>query len=120
LRCKDREDKIVTDPRWLTAREAARQIAERKLTATVLVTAYLDRIAAREGAVGAWQHLDRERALAEARQCDAEPSRGPLHGVPIAVKDLIDTVDMPTTYGSPIYRDHQPAADASCVALARA
>jgi Asp-tRNA(Asn)/Glu-tRNA(Gln) amidotransferase A subunit family amidase len=110
----------VTDPRSLSAIEAARQIAERKLTVEALVTAYLDHIAARESVVGAWQYLDREQALAEARQRDAEPPRGPLHGVPIAVKDLIDTSDMPTAYGSPIYRGHRPPADASCVALARA
>jgi Asp-tRNA(Asn)/Glu-tRNA(Gln) amidotransferase A subunit family amidase len=110
----------VADPRSLTIREAARQIAERRLTAEALVNAYIDRIEAREPIVGAWQYFDRERALAAARQRDAEPPRGPLHGIPIAVKDLIDTVDMPTAYGSPIYRDHQPAADASCVALARA
>jgi Asp-tRNA(Asn)/Glu-tRNA(Gln) amidotransferase A subunit family amidase len=110
----------VTDPRSLTVREAARQIAERQLTAEALTAAYLDRFAARETVVGAWQYLDRERALAAARQRDAEPTRGPLHGIPIAVKDLIDTVDMPTAYGSSIYRGHRPAADASCVALARA
>jgi Asp-tRNA(Asn)/Glu-tRNA(Gln) amidotransferase A subunit family amidase len=110
----------VTDPRSLTAREAARQIAERRLTAVALAAAYLDRIEARETVVGAWQYLDRERALAVARQRDAEPKRGPLHGIPIAVKDLIDTVDMPTAYGSSIYRGHRPVADASCVALARA
>jgi amidase len=110
----------VTDLRNLTAREAARQIAERRLTAEALITPYFDRIAARETVVGAWQYLDQERALAAARQRDAEPPRGPLHGIPIAVKDLIDTVDMPTVYGSPIYRGHRPAADASCVALARA
>lgn len=110
----------MTDPRSLTVREAARQIAERKLTAEALAKAYLDRVAARESVIGAWQYLDREQALAEARQRDAEPPRGPLHGVPIAVKDLIDTADMPTGYGSPIYRGHRPAADAACVALARA
>ncbi len=110
----------MTDPRSLTAREAATEIAEGQLGAEALVRAYLDRIEAREGVVGAWHHLDREQALAEARQRDAEPPRGPLHGVPIAVKDLIDTHDMPTGYGSPIYRAHRPAADASCVALARA
>ena len=110
----------MTDPRSLTVREAARQIAERRLTAEALAAAYLDRIEARETMVGAWQYLDRERALADARRRDAEPTRGPLHGIPIAVKDLIDTVDMPTTYGSSIYRGHRPAADASCVALARA
>jgi Asp-tRNA(Asn)/Glu-tRNA(Gln) amidotransferase A subunit family amidase len=110
----------VTDLRSLSAREAARQIAERRITAETLVAAYLDRIEAREAVVGAWQYLDREQALAAARRCDAEPPRGPLHGIPIAAKDLIDTMDMPTAYGSPIYRSHRPAADASCVALARA
>jgi Asp-tRNA(Asn)/Glu-tRNA(Gln) amidotransferase A subunit family amidase len=110
----------VPDLRSLSAREAARQIAERRITADALVSAYLDHIEAREPVVGAWQHLDREQALAAAGQRDAEPPRGPLHGIPIAVKDLIDTADMPTAYGSPIYRDHRPAADASCVALARA
>ena len=110
----------MTDPRSLTVREAARQIGERRLTAEALAAAYLDRIRARETMVGAWQYLDRERALADARRRDPEPTRGPLHGIPIAVKDLIDTVDMPTAYGSSIYRGHRPAADASCVALARA
>jgi len=110
----------VTDLRSLTVRDAARQIAERRLTAEALVAAYLDRIEASETIVGAWQYLDREQALATARHRDTEPPRGPLHGIPIAVKDLIDTVDMPTAYGSPIYRNHRPAADASCVALAKA
>ena len=110
----------MTDPRSLTVREAARQIAERRLTAEALAAAYLDRIDARESVIGAWHYLDRAQVLAAARQRDAEPPRGPLHGVPIAVKDLIDTVDMPTSYGSPIYRGHRPAADASCVALAKA
>jgi Asp-tRNA(Asn)/Glu-tRNA(Gln) amidotransferase A subunit family amidase len=110
----------MPDPLSLSAREAAQQIAARRLSAEALVAACLDRIAAREPAVGAWHHLDREAALEAARQCDSEAPRGPLHGVPIAVKDLIDTADMPTGYGSPIYQGHRPAADAACVALARA
>ena len=110
----------MADLRSLTVREAARQVAERRLTAAALAAAYLDRIDARETVVGAWQYLDREQVLAAARQRDAEPPRGPLHGIPIAVKDLIDTADMPTSYGSAIYRGHRPAADASCVALAKA
>jgi Asp-tRNA(Asn)/Glu-tRNA(Gln) amidotransferase A subunit family amidase len=110
----------MTDLRLLSVREAARQIAERRLSAEALIGAYLERIEAREAVVGAWQYLDSEATLAAARRRDAEPPRGPLHGIPIAVKDLIDTADMPTAYGSPIYRDHRPAADASCVALARA
>jgi amidase len=110
----------VTGLRSLTAREAARQIAERRITAEELAAAYIERIETREMVVGAWQYFDRDAALAAARRCDAEPPQGPLHGIPIAVKDLIDTVDMPTSYGSTIYRGHRPAADASCVALARA
>jgi amidase len=110
----------MTDPRFTSAREAARQVADRRLGAEALAAAYLDRIDEREGVVGAWEYLDRDRALAEARRRDAEAPRGPLHGVPIAVKDLIDTAEMPTGYGSPIYRGHRPAADAACVALARA
>src|SRR6516225_2393922 len=109
----------MTDLRLLSVREAARRIAERRLSAEALAASYLDHIEAREAVVGAWQYLDRDAALDVARQRDGEPPRGPLHGIPIAVKDLIDTADMPTAYGSPIYRGHRPAADASCVALAR-
>jgi Asp-tRNA(Asn)/Glu-tRNA(Gln) amidotransferase A subunit family amidase len=110
----------MTEPHLLTAREAARAIAEQRLTVESLVASYLERIAARESVVGAWQYLDPDRVLAEARRHDGEAPRGPLHGIPIAVKDLIDTFDMPTAYGSPIYHGHRPAADAACVALARA
>jgi Asp-tRNA(Asn)/Glu-tRNA(Gln) amidotransferase A subunit family amidase len=110
----------MADPASLSARGAAEEIAAGRLTSEALTRAYLDRIAAREEIVHAWQYLDSEQALAEARQRDREPPRGPLHGVPIAVKDLIDTVDMPTAYGSPIYERHRPSADAACVTLARA
>jgi Asp-tRNA(Asn)/Glu-tRNA(Gln) amidotransferase A subunit family amidase len=108
LRSTDAKDAMI-DPRSLSARDAACAIAERRLSAEALAAAYLDHVAAREPAVGAWEYLDREQALADARQRDREAPRGPLHGVPIAVKDLIDTFDMPTGYGSPIYRGHRPA-----------
>ena len=98
----------MPDPLSLSAREAARRIAEGRLSAEALVTACLERIAAREPMVGAWQYLDPEAALAAARRCDASAPSGPLHGVPIAVKDLIDTADMPTGYGSAIYAGHRP------------
>src|SRR6266496_1595012 len=58
--------------------------------------------------------------MQRARALDSQASTGLLHGLPIAVKDLCDTFDMPTCYGSPIYASHRPAADAACVALARA
>jgi Asp-tRNA(Asn)/Glu-tRNA(Gln) amidotransferase A subunit family amidase len=100
--------------------EAARLIASGALTSEALVAACLARIDAREGVVKAWSSIDPERALAQARACDAGPSRGLLHGVPIGVKDVLDTFDMPTEMGSPIYKGLRPAWDASCVALARA
>jgi len=114
------EEYPVPDPLSLTARAAAREIAAGRLKATAYTEACLERIAAREPVVGAWQYLDPQQALEAARRCDANPPSGPLHGIPIAVKDLIDTSDMPTGYGSPIYHNHRPAADAACVALARA
>jgi Asp-tRNA(Asn)/Glu-tRNA(Gln) amidotransferase A subunit family amidase len=58
--------------------------------------------------------------MQRARALDSQASAGLLHGLPIAVKDLFDTFDMPTSYGSPIYENHRPAADAASVALARA
>jgi len=110
----------VSDAPPPSARALARDIAAGRISAEAAMRGCLDRIAAREAAVGAWQHLDPEAALAAARRADGEAPRGPLHGVPIGVKDLFDTADMPTGYGSPIYDGHRPAADAACVALARA
>jgi Asp-tRNA(Asn)/Glu-tRNA(Gln) amidotransferase A subunit family amidase len=108
------------DPCKLSAREAAKLVAERKLTVAELVEACLARIEAREPEVRAWTYLDADAALAQARTYDAEGPRPPLYGVPVAIKDIIDTADMPTEYGSPIYRSHRPTADADCVALVRA
>ncbi|MDB5643827.1 MAG: hypothetical protein JWN07_3144 [Hyphomicrobiales bacterium] len=99
--------------------EAARLIASGAITSEALVAAFLARVAEREGQVKAWSFIDPQAALAQARACDATAPKGPLHGVPIAVKDVIDTFDMPTEMGSPIYAGHRPAQDAACVALAR-
>ena len=96
------------------------QLERREITAEQLVRACLDRIDAREGDVQAWEYLAADSALEQARQLDRRPVQGLLHGIPIAVKDLFDTADMPTTYGSPIYASHKPAADAAAVALCRA
>lgn len=104
----------------LTAVAAAQAIAAGTITSEALVSACLERITAREAHVKAWEYLDPEAALAQARARDRGPVQGPLHGVPVGIKDLIDTVDMPTSYGSPIYAGHRPAWDAACVALLRA
>jgi Asp-tRNA(Asn)/Glu-tRNA(Gln) amidotransferase A subunit family amidase len=101
-----------------TAIEAARRIADGTLTSEALVRACLDRISEREPLVQAWQHLDMEAALNMARHVDRFGS-GALKGIPIGVKDIIDTVDMPTGYGSPLYETSRPPRDAACVALAR-
>ncbi|PKU22400.1 amidase [Telmatospirillum siberiense] len=98
---------------------AARAIVDGSLTAEALTRACLERIAAREPEIHAWTYLGGEAALAEARALDRQSGGGPLKGLPIAVKDLIDTGDMPTAYGSALYARHRPARDASCVALAR-
>jgi len=108
------------DPCKLGARAAAAMIAARKLSVAELVAACLARIAAREAEVRAWTCLDADRALAQARRHDAAGPRPPLYGLPVGIKDIIDTADMPTGYGSPIYAGHKPAADADCVALIRA
>ena len=104
----------------LGAREAAQRLASRDISAEQMARACLERIEERETTVGAWIHLDPDAVLAQARALDAGPVRGPLHGLPIGIKDIIDTIDMPTCYGSAVYPGHRPAADAACVALARA
>ena len=103
----------------LQAWQAAALLARRELTAEDLVRACLDRISEREPQVAAFVHIDADAALATARQLDAGPLRGLLHGLPFGVKDLFDTSDMPTAYGSPIYTGQQPLADAAAVALCR-
>jgi Asp-tRNA(Asn)/Glu-tRNA(Gln) amidotransferase A subunit family amidase len=104
----------------LTALDARRQIEDGTLTASHLLEACLERIDARDDAVKAWVHIDRDGARRTARELDAGPSRGLLHGIPFGVKDIIDTWDQPATYGSPIYKGHQPPWDGSTAALPRA
>jgi Asp-tRNA(Asn)/Glu-tRNA(Gln) amidotransferase A subunit family amidase len=110
----------MTGHNELPASEAARRIARREITSEALVRACLERIAAREETVRAWAFIDPDAALAEARERDRGPARGALHGVPIGVKDVLDTADMPTQMGSSIYAGWRPPADAACVAMARA
>lgn len=103
----------------LNAIDALAAMAAGRLTAAALTRACLDRIAERDPVVRAFAYLDPERALAEAQLRDRAGAKGPLHGLPFGVKDIIDTHDMPTQYGSPIHAGHRPPSDAACVALAR-
>jgi Asp-tRNA(Asn)/Glu-tRNA(Gln) amidotransferase A subunit family amidase len=108
----------------LTAREAAAAIRDGLVTATDLVEASLDRIAAREADIRAWAHVDPGLVLDAAARADRARAEGrplgPLHGVPVGLKDVIDTADYPTEHGSPAHRGHRPEADAACVAALRA
>ena len=108
-------------PAHLGANSAAAKIQAGELSSEALVQACLDRVSERELEIRAWSWLAADTALAQARACDrAIGPKGPLHGVPIGVKDVIDTADMPTAYGSAIYKGYRPRADAACVSLARA
>ena len=103
----------------LTASEAVPRLSAGTLTAEALTRDCLER--ARDRAeVKAWAWLDPKQALAQAKAADRAGRPGLLAGVPVGVKDVIDTVDMPTEHGSPIYRGNRPFADAACVALIRA
>ncbi|WP_454857924.1 amidase [Rhizobium binxianense] len=111
----------------LSTRSATSLLAglrEGSLSAVELTQACLDRIAALEPDIHAWTWLDREHALAQARAADARrvagEKLGPLHGLPVGVKDIIDAADMPTEYNSPIYRGRRPEKDATLVARLRA
>lgn len=109
------------DPAGLSAVAARAAIEAGRLTSAGLVEACLARIAERDARVLAWDYLAPSRPRAEAAQRDAAgPPAGPLQGLPVGVKDIIDTADMPTACGSPIYRDRPARADAACVAALRA
>jgi Asp-tRNA(Asn)/Glu-tRNA(Gln) amidotransferase A subunit family amidase len=109
----------MTEAYELTATEGVREIEGGNLTAEAWLASCLERIDAREEAVLAWQYLDRDGALARARELDKSGNGGIAKGVPFGVKDIIDTADMPTEYGSPIHKGHRPGRDAGCVAIMR-
>jgi Asp-tRNA(Asn)/Glu-tRNA(Gln) amidotransferase A subunit family amidase len=103
----------------LSATEAAARIAAGTLKSEALVQACLERIRERDSEVQAWAFIDPEAALSQARARDREPRRTRLHGLPVGVKDVFDTADLPTEYGSPIYRSNRTTCDAACVAQTR-
>ena len=87
----------------LDAAEIAAKIAAGEISCEAVTRDCIERITAREAAVRAWVNFDAELALAQAHSLDREPRRGPLHGVPIGIKDIIETFDMPTEMGSPLF-----------------
>src|ERR1700731_457722 len=101
-----------------TIAEAARAIAVRQLSPVELTRACLERGHKLDGELNAFVHLAEERALADARPAEAaimaQPPKGPLHGIPIGLKDIVDTKGIPTTCQSKILQDNIPDSDATC------
>ncbi len=109
---------------WLSATDAARAIRDGAISSEELTEACLARVREVDDKVQAWAFLDPAHALNQARARDQERREGqptgPLHGVPVAVKDIIDTEDMPTEDGSVLHAGRTPAHDATVVAMLRA
>jgi Asp-tRNA(Asn)/Glu-tRNA(Gln) amidotransferase A subunit family amidase len=104
----------------LGAAEAVDLLARRQVSSEELVGACLARISKLEPGLRAWAWLEPERALGAARATDAGPPRPPLHGLPVGIKDIIDTADFPTECGTAIYRGRRPGRDAACITALRA
>jgi len=114
----------VSQLSWLSATDAARAIRDGSISSEELVEACLARTRDVDESVKAWAFLDPEHALRQARASDAQRSEGqplgPLHGVPVGIKDIIDTGDMPTEDGTVLHAGRNPAEDATVVAMLRA
>ena len=103
----------------LSASQAAKALAQREIKAEHLLLDCLNQIGVRESHVHAWVSLGKEHAIRTAQELDRGAVQGILHGLPIGVKDLFDTHDLPTYYGSPIYGNNHPVCDAVSVSLMR-
>ncbi|KAK2594846.1 hypothetical protein QQS21_007434 [Conoideocrella luteorostrata] len=105
----------------LTAVEALNFIKEDLLTVEDYADALLSRVESRDSVVRAWQYLDPVHIMSQARALDRVPrdQRGQLHGVAIGIKDIMDTRDIPTEYGSSLYQGHRPNTDAAVVEILR-
>ncbi|KAL7620827.1 hypothetical protein AAE478_009825 [Parahypoxylon ruwenzoriense] len=109
------------EPYQLTATQTLAKFRDGSLTVQQYAQSLLSRIERRDAAVGAWAYLNSDYVIQQAKELDSVPQekRGPLHGVAVAIKDIIYTKDMPTQHNSPIYKGSEPKVDAACVAALR-
>src|SRR5580704_8375448 len=110
---------METEPARMTAAEASALIQAKKLSCEELTRSCLARIRARDPVVKAWLSLDPDHVIRRARELDKLAWKGPLHGIPWGVKDVIDSADYPTTQNSPIYDGLKVGRDAAPVAVVR-
>jgi Asp-tRNA(Asn)/Glu-tRNA(Gln) amidotransferase A subunit family amidase len=113
-------DRFKSHLNEFSAFEIVRRTSAGEFTAEEVAKDCLKRIVEREDTLKAWSYIDPEYVLAQARERDKSHVKGALHGVPMGIKDIIDTHDMPTGMGSEIYTRHQSSCDAACVAIVRA
>jgi aspartyl-tRNA(Asn)/glutamyl-tRNA(Gln) amidotransferase subunit A len=113
----------MNDLQWMTAAEAARAVATREVSPVELTSALLERISRLDPKLNVFIRLDADAAMAAAKAAEAEIAagrrRGPLHGVPVGIKDIIDVAGLPTTCHSKVLIDNVAAADAVCVSRLR-
>jgi Asp-tRNA(Asn)/Glu-tRNA(Gln) amidotransferase A subunit family amidase len=103
----------------LTAAELGSRFRTGQITVEEIARTCLKRIAARDAHVRAWSYVDPDAVIRQARELDKLPSRGALHGIPVGIKDIYNTADMPTQHNSPIYTGHRPNIDAATVGPVR-
>ncbi len=119
----DMQSQALHSPNLLSASDAREAIEDGLLTSEDLVEACFDRIEELEQSIGAWAHLDKQLAIDHARQADKIRSRGLptglLHGIPVGIKDIIDTSDYPTENGTVLHQGRRPTQDATLVSLLR-
>jgi amidase len=112
-------DTVIDDLHYLELMELAAFIKDRKISPVEVARAQLDRIAALDGELGSYVHVMADAAMAQAEHAQAEIAageyRGPLHGIPIALKDLFWTKDFPTSAGTLVHQNFRPDQDASVV-----
>lgn len=108
---------MSVDPAQMTIAEASVAIESGKLSPSALIESCLEQSAAVEPEVRAWAYCGGDQSRMAARLLDQNRPSGPLYGIPFGVKDIIDTADMATEMGTPVFQGHRPSRDAACVSL---